>query len=142
MRLSVDPLGLLPTTARLGVQALERALESRTAVAAAETIVGSTAARRGAQVALTLIEDAAAAIADRVLASRAFWHVVLEVAESPAVADAIARQGAGFADQMAGEVGERTRRADAGLERAARRMLHRGPRPAPDAGSFAPPQVP
>jgi hypothetical protein len=142
MRLSVDPLGLLPAVSGLGVRALGRALETRTAVTTAEAIVRSTAARRGTQLALGLFEDAAAPIADRVLASRAFWRIVLEVAESPAVADAIARQGAGFADQMAGEVGERTRRADAGLERAARRMLHRGPRPAPGAGSFAPPQTP
>jgi hypothetical protein len=51
--------------------------------------------------------------------------VVEEVARSPAVASAISQQGAGFADQVVGEVGERSRRADAWLERAARRMLHR-----------------
>ena len=140
MRLSVDPLGLLPSAARLGVRGLERALETRTAVAAAEAVVRSTTARRSAQVALALLEDAATPIADRLLASKDFWRVVLELAESPAVADALARQGAGFADQMAEEVGERTRRADAGLERAARRMLHRGPRPGP--GALAPPQTP
>jgi hypothetical protein len=140
MRLSVDPLGLLPAVSDLGVRALGRALETRTAVAAAEAIVRSTAARRGTQLALALFEDAATPIADRVLASRELWRLVLEVAESPAVADAIARQGVGFADQMAEEVGERTRRADVGLERAARRMLHREPRP--DRGPFAPPQAP
>jgi hypothetical protein len=141
MRLSVDPLGLLPTAARVGVRALERALETRTAVAAAEAIARSASARRGAQVALALLEDAAAPIADRVLASAEFWRLVDEVAQSPALAEAIARQGAGFADQMADEVGERTRRADAGLERAARRILHREPRPSPGGGPFPRPQA-
>jgi hypothetical protein len=64
----------------------------------------------------------------RVLASDELWLVVEEIAQSPAVTAAISQQGAGFADQIAGEVGERSRRADAWLERAARRMLHR---PAP-----------
>lgn len=70
----------------------------------------------------------------RVLASRELWLVVEEIAQSPAVTEAISHQGAGFADQVAGDVGEGTRRADAWLERTARRMLHRTPRaqsPAP-----------
>jgi hypothetical protein len=53
--------------------------------------------------------------------------VVDEVARSPAVTEAIAHQGAGFADQVAGELGERSRRADARLERVARRLLRRRP---------------
>lgn len=63
----------------------------------------------------------------RVLASRELWLVVEEIARSPAVTEAIGHQGAGFADQVVEEVGDRTRRADAWLERAARRMLHRMP---------------
>ena len=50
-----------------------------------------------------------------------------------AVTSAISQQGYGFADQVVGEVGERSRRADVWLERAARRMLHRTP-PAPQPG--------
>jgi hypothetical protein len=61
----------------------------------------------------------------RVLASDELWVVVEEIAQSPAVTAAITQQGAGFADQVAEEVGRRTRRADARLERLARRMLHR-----------------
>ena len=65
----------------------------------------------------------------RVLASDELWLVVDEVARSPAVTEAIAHQGAGFADQVAEEVGERSRRADDRLERAARRLLRRPARP-------------
>lgn len=68
----------------------------------------------------------------RVLASRELWLLIEEIARSPAVTEAISHQGAGFADQVVGQVGESTRRADAWLERAARRMLHREPvTPAP-----------
>ena len=66
----------------------------------------------------------------RILASEELWIVVDEVARSPAVTDAIAHQGVGFAGQMAEELGERSRRADARLERIARKLLRR--RPAPD----------
>ena len=62
---------------------------------------------------------------ERVLASEELWLVVDEIARSPAVTSAISQQGMGFADQVVEEVGVRTRRADAWLERAARRMLHR-----------------
>jgi hypothetical protein len=73
----------------------------------------------------------------RVLASEELWLVVEEIARSPAVTAAISQQGAGFADQVVDAVGERSRRADAWLERAARRMLHRAP-PAATPGSTAP----
>jgi hypothetical protein len=63
----------------------------------------------------------------QVLASRELWVLVDEIARSPSVTEAISHQGAGFADQVVGEVGEGTRRADAWLERAARRMLGRTP---------------
>ena len=65
----------------------------------------------------------------RVLASEELWLVVDEVASSPAVTAAITQQSVGFADQVAVEVGERSRRADARLERIARRILHRPPPP-------------
>jgi hypothetical protein len=67
----------------------------------------------------------------QLLASREFWHVVDEVARSPAVTDAISVQGFGFADQVAGEVRASSRRADAWLERLARRTLHREAPPQP-----------
>jgi hypothetical protein len=66
------------------------------------------------------------------------WLLVDEIAQSPAVTEAIAQQGLGFADEVAGEVNQRTRRADAIAERVARRLLRRHariepPPPAMDA---------
>ena len=66
-----------------------------------------------------------------VLASQNVWLLVDEIARSPAVTEAISHQGAGFADQVAEEIGARTRTADARLERAARRLLHRTQRVRP-----------
>ena len=64
----------------------------------------------------------------RLLASPQLWKVVDEVARSPAVAEAVARQGFGFADQVAGEVRDRSRSADAVVERTTRRLFGRRPR--------------
>lgn len=102
---------------------LERILESEAMERFAERLLDSPAAERLlAHVFDSSLLDAAVA---RVLASAQLWHVVEEIAASPAVADAISRQGAGFADQVVDEVGERSRRADALLERAAHRIFHR-----------------
>jgi len=71
----------------------------------------------------------------RLVRTDALWLLVDEVARSPAVTEAIAQQGVGFADEVAGAVRVRSRRADALLERAARRALRRGPAagaPTPD----------
>ena len=68
-----------------------------------------------------LIDDAAARLPD----SQAMWTLIDVIAQSPAVTDAIAQQSAGFADQVAGEVRDRTRTVDARLERGARRLLRR-----------------
>ena len=67
----------------------------------------------------------------RLLASDALWHMIDEIAASPAVTAAISQQGLGFADQMGDEVRERSRKADDWVERAARRLIHRAPRPLP-----------
>lgn len=74
------------------------------------------------------------AAAARLLESEELWLLVQEVAQSPAVTDAITHQGASFADEVAGEVREHSQHADAWLERAARRMLRRGPRAGPRPG--------
>jgi hypothetical protein len=65
----------------------------------------------------------------RALAGEELWRVVEAVAGSEAVTEAITRQGVGFADQVADDIGERSRRADARLERAANRLLRRRERP-------------
>ena len=51
--------------------------------------------------------------------------MVDEIAHSPAVTDAIGQQSVGFADQVAGQVRVRSQRADARVERVARRLLRR-----------------
>ena len=70
----------------------------------------------------------------RLLEGEELWLVVDEIAQSPAVTEAITRQSIGFADQVAGGVRGRSRNADAWLERAARRALRRPPA-APPPGS-------
>jgi hypothetical protein len=70
----------------------------------------------------------------QLLAGPELWRVVDEVARSPAVLDAMAAQGSGFADQVAGEVRNRSRSADAVVERTTRRLLRRRPRMDPPTG--------
>jgi hypothetical protein len=111
---------------------LERILEGEAMERFAERLLDSPAAER--LIAHVFDSNLLDAAVTRVLASAQLWHVVEEVAGSPAVADAISRQGTGFADQVVDEVGERSRKADALLERAAHRIFHRpapaGPAPA------------
>jgi hypothetical protein len=80
-------------------------------------------------VASRVVDDAAARVADEVIRrlpeSAAMWSLVEEVAGSPTVIDAMSRQGATFADHVADEVRDRSRTADARLERTARRVLWR-----------------
>ena len=118
----------------LDTGALDRVLDNpRLRELAGRTIDGETMERLVDQLLTSHVLDASVA---RVLASEQLWLVVDEIAQSPAVTDAIAHQGVGFADQVAEEVGERSRRADDRLERLARRLLHRS---RPPAGS--PPAV-
>lgn len=67
----------------------------------------------------------------RMLEGEELWLVVNEIAQSPAVTEAITRQSIGFADQVAGGVRTRSRSADAWLERAARRAIRRPPAETP-----------
>lgn len=62
---------------------------------------------------------------ERLLASPALWQLVDEIAQSPAVMAAITAQSAGFADEVAGGLRARSRRADMWLEGAARKALRR-----------------
>ena len=65
-------------------------------------------------------------VVDRVLESEALWHLIDEIAASPAVTAAISQQGLGFADQVGDDVRARSRKADDWMERAARRLIGRG----------------
>jgi hypothetical protein len=79
-------------------------------------------------------------VVNRLLESEEMWLLVDEIAQSPAVTDAITQQSLGFADEVADEVNVRTRRADVIAERIARRVLRRRPRvePPPPATADAP----
>ena len=82
-----------------------------------------------------LVDDTAVRLPER----PALWTLVDELASSPMIADAVARQGAGFADEMAGEMRDRSRDADDWLERGARRLFRRrGARDEPPGSAPAP----
>ena len=66
----------------------------------------------------------------RLLASEQLWLLIDEIAGSEAVTDAISHQGAGLVDQVADVVRDRSKSADARLERAARRLVRRPATPA------------
>jgi hypothetical protein len=135
-----------------------RALVARTAeealLGALEATLGSQVAREASQLVADRIVDSPAterlvarviesklldeAVA-RLLESEDLWLLVDEIAHSPEVTDAIGRQGIGFAEQMAGVVRDRSRTADARVERLARRVLRRGPPGIEPAGPATPP---
>jgi hypothetical protein len=64
---------------------------------------------------------------ERLLASESLWHLIDEIAGSPAVTAAVSQQGLGFADQVGDQVRARSRKADDWMERAARRLIGRQP---------------
>ena len=110
---------------------VERALESPGMERVVDRIVESR-----------LIEQTITRVVDDVVGDlpscEAMWALIDVIAQSPAVTDAITQQGAGFADQVAGEVRERSRTLDARLERGAWRLLRRRAR-TPPAGGPVPP---
>jgi hypothetical protein len=65
----------------------------------------------------------------RLLESEDLWILVEQIARSPAVTDAIGRQGQSFAEEVAGVVRGRSRAADDRVERLARRLARRRPAP-------------
>jgi uncharacterized membrane-anchored protein YjiN (DUF445 family) len=75
----------------------------------------------------------------QLLASEAVWILVDEIARSPSVTEAIAHQGTGFLEQVAGKTRDRSRRADARLQRIAERLSRHRPAdsPAPDPGGIS-----
>jgi hypothetical protein len=80
-----------------------------------------------------VVQDAIAQVADDAVArlreSEALWALINDVVQSPVVTEAIAHQGMGFADQVGDDIRERSRRADARLERVAWRLLRRHSEP-------------
>jgi hypothetical protein len=137
-------------------EATDRVLASRWAERTVVHVVDGEQARRALAAALEspaleraisqvidsrLADDAVARIVDRTLArltdSPGLWELVEVVAASPAVRAALTQQGTGFAEEIAGDVRERSRQADAQLETAARRLLHwrRSAGPVPEPGA-------
>lgn len=110
---------------RAALDLLDALLASRLAEEAAHRVVTSEVAERA--VADAFEGPLVDAVTRRLLESEELWLIVQEVAQSPAVTAAIARQGVSFADEVADEVREQSQQADAWLERAARRMLRRSP---------------
>jgi hypothetical protein len=110
---------------------LERVLASARLQAAASQLLDSDGMRRLVDAFFDsgLFDQ----LVDRLLASDALWRMIDEIAGSPAVTAAISQQGLGFADQVGGELRTRSRKADAWAERAARRLIRRGPGEAPAA---------
>ncbi len=96
--------------------ALKQALESEGAVQLVDSLFDSG-----------LIDH----LFERLLASESLWHLIDEIAASPAVTAAISQQGLGFADQVGDQVRERSRKADDWMERAARRLIGRQSRALP-----------
>lgn len=115
---------------RIADQVVERLIASQLV----DRIVDRILAERVIERALDRVFDERRVVdelVNRLIASEELWVLVDAIAKSPAVTDAIARQSVGFADQVAGEVRERSRRADFRLERAARRTFRRRPREGP-----------
>jgi hypothetical protein len=72
-------------------------------------------------------------LVERLLASEDLWRLVDGIFRSPVVTTAVAGASHGLADEVAGEVRDRSRGADAWLERVARRIgpHHRPQGPSP-----------
>jgi hypothetical protein len=96
--------------------ALKQALESDGAAELVDTLFASGLIDR---------------VFERLLASESLWHMIDEIAASPAVTAAISQQGLGFADELGDEVRSRSRKADDWMERAARRLIGRPQRVIP-----------
>jgi hypothetical protein len=131
VRLRLVSIGLRPAAVVLteGRRAQRWALRSAIDVTTASALAGLDVALRS-----RFAEDAVERILDSplladvvagLLEREALWTLVDGVAQSPAVAAAMRQQGVGLGDELAGEVRERSRYADAWLERGARRVLRR-----------------
>ena len=76
-------------------------------------------------------------LVERLLESEGLWHLVDEIAQSPAVMAAVSQQGLTFADQVGDQVRDRSRRADDWVERAAWRIIRRRNRQAPETTALS-----
>jgi len=102
---------------------LARALESDGVERLLDRLLNSPASERALSQVLRspLLEETVT----RLLESEELWILVDEIARSPSVSEAITHQSAGFIDQVTDTVRDRSRDADALMERAARRFGRR-----------------
>lgn len=116
--------------------AIVRAVDSE----AVERLIARLIASPGSErvVALVLESPLLTEAVTGLLESEELWILVDEIARSPSVTEAISHQGMGFADQVAGELRDRSRGADAWLERTARRLRRRHDDAAPSANGAMP----
>jgi hypothetical protein len=113
---------VLRTEAALASPAVERLVAIALTSPGMERLVSQVITSQVVEDAVTrLIDDTTARLPD----SEPLWQLIDVIAQSPAVTEAITQQSVGFADQLAGDVRERTRTVDDRLERGARRLLRR-----------------
>jgi hypothetical protein len=112
---------------------LTRAVEDEASERLIERLTSSEGSER--LVALLMNSRLPEEIVSRLLESEALWVFVDEIARSPSVTEAIEHQSVGFVDEIADRARDRSRYADAWVQRLARRVgRHRS-----DAGSNLPP---
>jgi hypothetical protein len=121
---------------QLALDALDALLTSDAIDLVLERIEAAGVAQRVAQ---RILEDGIAEqVVTLLLESEELWVLVDEIARSPSVTEAITHQSAGFVDQVTDTVRDRSRDADAWVERAARRLRRRrSESPAPLPGASA-----
>ena len=107
----------------------ERMLDDGIAEQVAERALGGPEAERllAATLRGPLVEETVAEL----LESQALWMLVDEIARSQSVTEAIAHQGGGFLDEVAVRARDRSRDADARVQRIADRLRRRPPGEAP-----------
>lgn len=111
--------------------ALARAVDSEGVERLLRRLIASPGSER--IVALVLDSPLLTEAITGLLESEELWILVDEIARSPSVTEAISHQGMGFADQVADQLRDRSRGADAWLERTAHRWRRRHGGAAPAA---------
>lgn len=112
---------------QLALEALDALLTSDAIDLVLERIEAAGVAQHVAQ---RILEDGIAEqVVTLLLESEELWVLVDEIARSPSVTEAITHQSAGFVDQVTDTVRDRSREADAWVERAARRLRGRRTEP-------------
>ena len=119
-------------TTRLVQRVSERMLQDGIAEQVAEQAIAGPELER--VIARALESRLPEAVVAHLLEGQALWILVDEIARSPSVTEAITHQGTGFVEQVAGVARDRSRDADAWVERVAQRVALRRRRGATHEG--------